>query len=413
VLPISGSSVTVGDTNSRLAPWLLVAVEIIPASSGTVAETYSYDLLGNRVAATPAGGATTALKYDQANRLVAFGNGATYAYDGGGLRTKKSVSGATTSFTWNQMSADPLMLQAAGTSYVYGPGSEPIEQVSGTTVTYLHQDQQGSTRLLTDGSGSVVGTYSYGPYGNVLAHSGTASTDLGYDGQYADSESGLYYLRARYYDPTTAQFLTVDPMVAKTMSPYGYTAGNPLNSSDPSGMDNDYYYSWDMGPARSGGPQATLWWLTHRADYEFPFTIHDLASSYTVHSFGAISDVGGTTSTLCAGNNYAISAGGGSQPIHVDYAGMQGNVAVLEFTALPGHVEGTGSTIRFSSWISADGHQHFDVTGHDTYNYDGVPASWPLGFFAGSVTHIADAFAVQSMWNQLATQVNGGSYPNG
>jgi hypothetical protein len=178
-------------------------------------------------------------------------------------------------------------------------------------------------------------------------------------------------------------------------------------------LDNDYYYSWDMGPARNGGPQATLWWLTHRADYEFPFAIHSLADSYTVHAPGAISDVGDTTNTLSPGKNYAISAAGGSQPIHVDFAGMQGNVAVLLFTALPGHVEGTGSTIRFSSWVSADGHQHFDVTGHDTFNYDGVPLSFPFGPIYGAGTHGADAFAVQSMWNQLATKVNGGSYPSG
>lgn len=48
------------------------------------------------------------------------------------------------------------------------------------------------------------------------------------------SASGL----ARYYDPATAQFLTVDPKVATTLSPYGYVQGDPLNSSDPTGLDN-------------------------------------------------------------------------------------------------------------------------------------------------------------------------------
>lgn len=49
------------------------------------------------------------------------------------------------------------------------------------------------------------------------------------------TDSGLYYLRARYYDPTTAQFLSRDPMVATTRSPYAYVGGNPLNATDPSG----------------------------------------------------------------------------------------------------------------------------------------------------------------------------------
>jgi hypothetical protein len=43
---------------------------------------------------------------------------------------------------------------------------------------------------------------------------------------------------ARYYDPTTAQFLTVDPKVATTLSPYGYVQGDPLNGTDPTGLDN-------------------------------------------------------------------------------------------------------------------------------------------------------------------------------
>ena len=64
-----------------------------------------------------------------------------------------------------------------------------------------------------------------------------------FQGQYLDAESGLYYLRARYYDPTTAQFLTLDPAVARTMSRYTYGGGDPINSSDPSGLfrlDNLY-----------------------------------------------------------------------------------------------------------------------------------------------------------------------------
>ncbi len=53
-----------------------------------------------------------------------------------------------------------------------------------------------------------------------------------------DRESALYYLRARYYDPSTAQFLSRDPMVSRTMSPYAYVAGNPLNATDPTGLDS-------------------------------------------------------------------------------------------------------------------------------------------------------------------------------
>ena len=58
-----------------------------------------------------------------------------------------------------------------------------------------------------------------------------------YDGQYTDVATGLQYLESRYYDPATAQFLTVDPAVAATGSPYGYAFGSPLNVGDPTGLD--------------------------------------------------------------------------------------------------------------------------------------------------------------------------------
>src|SRR5205823_3247445 len=108
--------------------------------------------------------------------------------------------------------------------------------------------QLGSTRLITDSAGATgtATTITYGPYGSVVTSSGSLTTPLMYSGQYLDSESGLYYLRARYYDPTTAQFLTVDPAVAKTRSPYAYVAGNPLNATDPTGA-YEYNYSFGLG----------------------------------------------------------------------------------------------------------------------------------------------------------------------
>lgn len=65
---------------------------------------------------------------------------------------------------------------------------------------------------------------------------GTTRASAKFTGQYVDGESGLYNLRARYYDPSTAQFLTLDPLVSKTLMPYEYVADNPLNGADPSGM---------------------------------------------------------------------------------------------------------------------------------------------------------------------------------
>ena len=60
---------------------------------------------------------------------------------------------------------------------------------------------------------------------------------LGENGQYTDPETGLQYDRARYYDPQTAQFMSVDPLEELTRQSYAYVADNPINATDPSGLD--------------------------------------------------------------------------------------------------------------------------------------------------------------------------------
>jgi RHS repeat-associated protein len=123
-------------------------------------------------------------------------------------------------------------------SYVYGPAQRTVEQVNSSTgaVEYLHHDQQGSTQLITGKMGEVLGSYSYSPYGEVTGHEGSATTPLGYDGQYTNSDTGLQYLWAREYEPATGEFMTEDPVAALTGVPYGYAHDNPQNYYDPSGL---------------------------------------------------------------------------------------------------------------------------------------------------------------------------------
>jgi RHS repeat-associated protein len=214
------------------------AGELSDLNSG--ATTFSFDADGNRTQTAVSGGATQTYSYDQANRLTSYTDGTTtasYAYNGDGQRTAKTADSTTTNFTWDPASGSlPLLASDGTTSYLYGPGDLPIEQTntSGTQTSYLLHDQTGSTRLLTDPSGTVAGTYTYNPYGQVTNHTG-ASTPLHYDGQYQDDETGLYYMRARYYDPSTAQFLTRDPLEDITGQPYSYAGDDPIDNGDPSG----------------------------------------------------------------------------------------------------------------------------------------------------------------------------------
>ena len=201
-----------------------------------VAGTYADNAQGDRTSQPAPNSGTTTLTYDQANRLTGFGAIATYRYDGDGLRASKTVNNTTTNFTWDKADSQPLLLSDGNANYIYGPGGTPLEQINGTNVLYYHHDQLGSTRALTNSSGTVVATYTYDSYGNLTGSTGTASNPFGYAGQYADAESGLIYLRARYYDPSSGQFVTRDPIVGITGQPYAYANDDPINNIDPTGL---------------------------------------------------------------------------------------------------------------------------------------------------------------------------------
>jgi RHS repeat-associated protein len=206
---------------------------------------FVYNKVGQRVKYTPLEATPYNYSYDQAGNLTSvqrsgeFTNpiNETYKYDGSGLRVSESVAGTAYPMVWDATAEVPLLLTDGRNSYIYGPNGLPIEQIgSAGQVLYLHHDQQGSTRLLTASTGKVEGAYAFGPYGVTLTHTGTASTPLGYRGEYRSPTSGLIYLRARVYDPDTAQFLSVDPMVASSGEPYSYAADNPVNLADPLGL---------------------------------------------------------------------------------------------------------------------------------------------------------------------------------
>jgi RHS repeat-associated protein len=207
--------------------------------------SYSFDQLGQRTESDPESGPATTYGYDQAGLLVAVdrpSEGETpaidqsLAYDGAGLLASKTSGATTSQLTWDVGSTLPLLLDDAENSYVYGPEGLAIEQISTEeSPSYLHQDQLGSTRAITDAGGEVTGTFSYGPFGSPSGATGSATTPLGFAGEYTDAETGLQYLRARFYDPATGQFLTHDPAEELTRQPYAYASDDPVNSVDPSG----------------------------------------------------------------------------------------------------------------------------------------------------------------------------------
>ena len=129
-----------------------------------------------------------------------------------------------------------------------------IELIAGQATQvphYFHHDQLGSTRVLTNASGNTSATFTYDAYGALKTKTGSAVTALGFTGQYTDAETGFQYLRARYYDPATGQFVSRDPMLEITEQPYSYADGDPLNFSDPAGLWRPPSWKWRSGSAAS------------------------------------------------------------------------------------------------------------------------------------------------------------------
>jgi RHS repeat-associated protein len=260
-------------TQSPTGTYVAVAA-LLRATTATAAVTnYGWDPAG-QMCNVSYGSATNCL-FDQGGSYVTPWeamlptNGTSYQYDGDGLRigAESSVTvgstktTSTTYSTWDPVTngSAPLNINDATTtssnpgvttnnSYIYGNllfgGNAPVEQITGTTATFLVANPTGVQGVYSS-TGAVLEQALYSVYGVQTITSGTSVTPFGFQGSYTDS-TGLIYLINRYYDPTTDQFMSVDPLVAQTNQPYVFTNDSPLNATDPLGLTN-YFVMADSG----------------------------------------------------------------------------------------------------------------------------------------------------------------------
>jgi len=226
---------------------------------------------------------------------------ATFTYDSFGMRTASTVANGTSqSYVVNYATAEPAVsiARSAGADqryYVYLPNGALLYAIEAADNShhYYHFDEIGSTTFLTNDHGAITDQYGITPYGETVTVSGSTVnpfTWLGRWGVIQEGATGLYYMRFREYDSSTARFLSRDPvhrLDPQSLNPYQYATANPVSNIDPIGLKGG---SADLVAAGVPG----LNQLTDAWGAMSPIT------GYTVSGFGAnpgtniLSPLGGT-----------------------------------------------------------------------------------------------------------------------
>jgi RHS repeat-associated protein len=223
------------------------ADQLTSRTDGTNTVNYTYDDNGNLASA-----GSRSYTYDLANhqtQTALSGVTSTYTYDGDGKRITSSTSGggANLRFWWDINDSLPMLAQEndGGGSLVrrwINGAQGALSMSGGGNLYYLHRDPIGSITDVTNSSGTAQWQTTFEPYGDVKSqsHPGAGpAVPLGFAGQYMDSETSDYQMRARQYDPTVGLFESIDPAPAPLTESYtgsySYAGGMPLVWTDPTG----------------------------------------------------------------------------------------------------------------------------------------------------------------------------------
>jgi RHS repeat-associated protein len=164
---------------------------------------------------------------------------ATFAYDALGRRTTKTINGQSISVLYDGLDTVKESGPDGDASHLRTLGiDEALSRTDANgTLTYL-PDALGSTLALADSSGATSTTYTYAPFGETSVSGLPSSSPVQFTGRENDG-TGLYYYRARYYDPGRSRFVSEDPigLAGGDANLYAYAKNTPVNHTDPSGLD--------------------------------------------------------------------------------------------------------------------------------------------------------------------------------
>jgi len=221
-------------------------------SATTTLSTVVYDANGNTL--TDASGKS--YTWDFENRLVQAvvpgtnGGTTTFKYDPFGRRIQKSGPLGTTNYLYDGFNDVEEVDNSGNILAKYTQGKsidEPLAQFRSGTASYYQQDGLRSVTSLSNLAGALASTYSYDSYGRITSSTGTLTNQFQYTGREFDSETGIYYYRARYFDPSLGRFLSEDRLpFGQGPNFYRYVQNNPSSWIDPTGNGTT---CWSVTPS--------------------------------------------------------------------------------------------------------------------------------------------------------------------
>ena len=214
-------------------------------------EQFVYDAIGNP---TTYRGKRAEWEYGRQLKLY---DGNTYTYDARGRRISKQ-KGTDTAITFTYDSNGNLIKQSNGLEFLYDHTGVFAVKYNGLTYFY-RKDAQANIVELLDSNGAVVVKYKYDAWGNCVVDANTINTELAnlnpfrYRSYYFDTETNLYFLKTRYYDPEIGRFMTIDdisyldPDSINGLNLYAYCGNNPVMGYDPNGTLEWYHWLGIVG----------------------------------------------------------------------------------------------------------------------------------------------------------------------